>query len=148
MNQSDTPNTDDDGDAGPESWPYPFGLSSRATFVLIVLVGLIGTGLVVSLFESADQSLLGDLVWILGYGTTVFVVWYIWIRPLDIVGDAGRERVSRDEEENEPPEANGADASDGSPTAPDTTNAEETTTEEGDPQQNDPPGDTERTETR
>ena len=149
MSRSDASNPGDDA-ANQDSWPYPFGLSSRATFALVVVVGLVGTGLVVSLLESANQPLLGDIVWILGYGTTVFVVWYIWIRPIEIVGDTGQDRTSRDEEETEQSDSNGGDTSDGSSASsppPDATNADETTTETGDPKQDDPPSDSEGTET-
>jgi hypothetical protein len=67
---------------------YPFGLSSPQFAVLVVLVGLIGPGLLVYTFEQANLSAVADLVWIVGYGTTVFVVWFIWLRPLDFVGSS------------------------------------------------------------
>ncbi|MDT3437643.1 hypothetical protein [Haloarcula sp. 1CSR25-25] len=76
---------------------YPFGLSSPQFAVLIVLVGLIGPGLLVYTLEQANLSVVADLVWILGYGTTIFVVWFMWIRPLDIVGSSAQD-VSLTEE--------------------------------------------------
>jgi hypothetical protein len=68
---------------------YPFGLSSRQLFVVVVLLGLIGPGLLVSVLEEANLATLADLVWIIGYGTMIVTIWYIWIRPMDLVGSAG-----------------------------------------------------------
>ena len=65
---------------------YPFGLSSRQLFVFVVIIGLIGPGLLVTVLESANLSTLANVVWITGYGTTIFVVWYIWVRPIDFTG--------------------------------------------------------------
>jgi len=84
---SSTLNESSDGDATPSQ--YPFGLSSRQLFVFVVIIGLLGPGLVVYTLEQGNYSGLADFVWIVGYGTTVFVVWYIWIRPLDFVSPAG-----------------------------------------------------------
>lgn len=38
---------------------------------------------------------IGSAVWALGYGLGVVLVWYEWIRPLDITGPTG---VRQDEE--------------------------------------------------
>lgn len=84
---------------------YPFGLSSRQLFVFVVLVGLIGPGLVVAMLEQANLSTLATFVWITGYGTTVFVVWYIWLRPIDLVG-AGSQEVSRTDSDDTDPSSN------------------------------------------
>ena len=67
---------------------YPFGLSSPQFAVLVVLVGLIGPGLLVYTLEQANLSTVADLVWIVGYGTTIFVIWFIWLRPLDFGGSS------------------------------------------------------------
>ena len=94
--------TSDDTESTTENRKYPFGLSSRALFIFIVIVGLITPGLLVYLLEQANLSVLADLMWVLGYGTTVFVVWYIWIRPLDLSGSSGQEptRTDPDKEMN------------------------------------------------
>jgi len=76
---------------------YPFGISSRLWFVVVVVVGLIGPGLLVYALEKVSLSAIGDLVWIVGYGTTVFVVWFFWIRPLDMVGSSGQETSHNEE---------------------------------------------------
>ncbi|MEF8774906.1 MAG: hypothetical protein V5A43_00185 [Haloarculaceae archaeon] len=62
-------------------------LSSRHAFVLVLAVGIAGTGIVVSLFSSAGYGTLGSAVWVLGYGITVLVLWWGWLRPLDLGHD-------------------------------------------------------------
>ncbi|MBX0297903.1 hypothetical protein [Haloarcula nitratireducens] len=79
---------------------HPFGLMSPQFAVLVVLVGLIGPGLLVHTFEEANLSAVADLVWIVGYGTTIFVVWFIWVRPLDLVGSSAQD-VSLTEESDQ-----------------------------------------------
>lgn len=61
-------------------------LGSREAFALVALVGVAGTGLSVWLLNQVGLDSLGSLVWLVGYGTTVLVLWYGWIRPLDITG--------------------------------------------------------------
>jgi len=87
-----------------DSKRYPFGLSSQQLFVLVALVGIIGPGLGVYAFEQANLPLIADLVWIVGYGTAVFVVWFIWIRPLDLVGSREQDVFTADETEPSPSE--------------------------------------------
>ncbi|WP_254547298.1 hypothetical protein [Halomarina pelagica] len=84
-------NSSDDGGGEAEYRQYPFGLSSYQLFFFVVLVGLITPGLVVYFLETSNLSGIADLVWIVGYGTTVFVVWFIWIRPLDLIGSSGHD---------------------------------------------------------
>jgi len=72
---------DDEGEDGPN-------LFGREALLLgsVLLVGVAGTGIVRRLLGEAGLNDLGAVVWILGYGGTVLVVWYGWIRPLDIGG--------------------------------------------------------------
>ena len=65
---------------------FPIGLSSKQAFAMVLLIGIIVPGFFLYLFESANRSSLGTLSWVLGYGTTIFVLWYVWIRPLDLTG--------------------------------------------------------------
>ncbi len=76
-----------------------FRLSLRQ---LCILVGFIGSGLLIYALEEAALSVVVDLVWIVGYGTTLSSVWVIWIRPLDPVGSS-RQDTSLSEE-SDPPE--------------------------------------------
>lgn len=64
------------------------GRVGRRTLLLVavVLVGIAGTGIVRRVLGEAGYNGLGRLAWVVGYGGMVLVVWYGWIRPLDIVG--------------------------------------------------------------
>ncbi|MFB6161299.1 MAG: hypothetical protein ABEJ61_09020 [Haloferacaceae archaeon] len=77
-----------DADGGPDASEPSGGRVDRDTLLLVavVLVGIAGTGIVRRLLGEAGYSDLGRLAWVLGYGGMVLVVWYGWVRPLDIVG--------------------------------------------------------------
>jgi hypothetical protein len=64
------------------------GLFGQDTLLLvaILIVGIVGTGLVRRLLGVAGYNTLGRLVFLLGYAGMVLVIWYGWIRPLDISG--------------------------------------------------------------
>jgi len=70
-------------------------LGSKGAFVAVVLTGVAGTGLVVRLLNEAGYGSLGSVFWFTGYATMVLVLWYGWVRPLDIgtdpTGPADRE---------------------------------------------------------
>ncbi|WP_435127869.1 hypothetical protein [Halobaculum sp. D14] len=61
----------------------------RLLLALVLLVGIAGTGIVRRQLGVLGYNWLGRLVFIFGYGGTVFVVWYGWIRPLDLTGPDG-----------------------------------------------------------
>lgn len=80
-------------------------LFSRSALLLatVLIVGVAGTGILRRLLGEAGLNNLGVIVWILGYGGTVVVVWYGWIRPLDIGGPSrGLTDVEENEEETQP----------------------------------------------
>ena len=52
----------------------------------ILLVGVAGSGVARWSLGQLGLTTLGELVYIAGYGGMVVVVWYGWIRPLDITG--------------------------------------------------------------
>ncbi|RLM57073.1 hypothetical protein DVK02_04555 [Halobellus sp. Atlit-31R] len=52
----------------------------------ILLVGVAGSGIARRLLAEAGYDNLGVLAFILGYGGMVVVVWYGWIRPMDLTG--------------------------------------------------------------
>lgn len=74
--------TDADGDGG---------LFTRDSLLLalVLFVGVAGTGVVRRQLGVLGYNQLGRYVFVLGYGGMVFVVWYGWIRPLDITGPTG-----------------------------------------------------------
>jgi hypothetical protein len=74
-------------------------LSSRQAFVVVLVVGVVGTGLVQRGFAAAGYPGLGTAFWIVGYATTVLALWYGWVRPLDLTGPTDR---SRADDESDP----------------------------------------------
>lgn len=64
----------------------PFFTRDRLLLVAVVLVGVVGSGVARWGLGQAGYNDLGQLVFVMGYGGMVFVVWYGWIRPLDIGG--------------------------------------------------------------
>lgn len=70
---------------------------SRFTFAAILLGGVAGTGLVVRLLNNAGYSGIGVAVWIGGYGATLAVLWYGWLRPLDLTGPTAGDDESESE---------------------------------------------------
>lgn len=65
-------------------------LSRRVlSLVAVVAVGVVGSGLARYTLGTLGYEALGSAVYVVGYATMVAVVWYGWIRPLDITGPAG-----------------------------------------------------------
>ena len=64
-----------------------------ATIAAVVIV----PGLANGFLSTLGFPLVGSLVWALGYGLGVVLIWYEWIRPLDITGPEG---VGLSEEES------------------------------------------------
>lgn len=64
------------------------GIFGRETLLLtfILIVGIIGTGVIRRLLGVAGYNTLGRLVFLLGYTGMVIIIWYGWIRPLEITG--------------------------------------------------------------
>lgn len=60
--------------------------SDTLLLALILLVGIAGSGIARWGLGQLGFNTLGRLVFIMGYGGMVFVLWYGWIRPLDITG--------------------------------------------------------------
>ena len=53
---------------------------------VVMFVGVAGSGVARWGFGQLGLPRFGDLLYIAGYGGMVFVVWYGWIRPLDLTG--------------------------------------------------------------
>ena len=98
-------------DDASESARYPFGLSSNRFAVLLAVIGIIGPGILVYTLEQANLSWVADIVWIVGYGTTAFVVWFVWLRPLDLVGAAAQD-IDFDAKQDSPSDTEQDSASD------------------------------------
>lgn len=62
-------------------------LSSKAAFVLVLVTGIVVPGVMNYAFSVVlGQQMLGRLVWVLGYTLMIVVIWYGWIRPLELTG--------------------------------------------------------------
>lgn len=61
-------------------------IPSRRLLLFLLLLGITGPGLLDYLLSMAGAPQLGGAAWALGYGTMIIVVWYGWIRPLDLTG--------------------------------------------------------------
>lgn len=61
----------------------------RTVFAMVLIVGVIGPGLANYFLAQAGYGTLGTAVWAFGYATMVFVLWYVWVRPLDLAGPTG-----------------------------------------------------------
>ncbi len=82
----------------------------RLLLAAVLVVGIAGTGIVRRELGVLGYNGLGRLVFVLGYGTTVFLVWYGWIRPLDITGpDTDRRTESAGDDGDGEPSARGTE---------------------------------------
>jgi len=68
------------------------GYLNRDTLLIISLlvIGIGGSGLARGLLAERGYDALGSVIFVMGYGTMVFLLWYGWIRPLDITGPSER----------------------------------------------------------
>lgn len=60
--------------------------SDMLLLALVLFVGIAGSGVARWGFGQIGLATIGDIVYVMGYGGMVFVLWYGWIRPLDIRG--------------------------------------------------------------
>lgn len=51
--------------------------------VAIAAIGIVMTGVVVNILNRVGPAGSADVMWIFGYGTTIFVLWYLLVRPID-----------------------------------------------------------------
>lgn len=65
---------------------------TRDTLLIIALLvlGIGGSGVARGLLAEQGYDALGSAVFVVGYGTMVVLLWYGWIRPLDLTGPSGR----------------------------------------------------------
>jgi hypothetical protein len=59
----------------------------RLVFVAIALGGIVGFGIADYALTSAGYPTVGMIVWGGGYFATILVLWYGWLRPLDLDGN-------------------------------------------------------------
>lgn len=58
----------------------------RWLLAVIILGSILLPGFLNWALVRAGYPLLGDIIWIIGIGTMVALVWWGWLRPLDIRG--------------------------------------------------------------
>ena len=65
---------------------------SRDTLLILLLlvIGIGGSGIARGMLAERGYGAVGSLVFVVGYGTMVTLLWYGWVRPLDITGPSGR----------------------------------------------------------
>jgi hypothetical protein len=61
----------------------------KLLLAVILLVGVAGSGIARRTLGELGYDTLGTVIYVLGYGGMVFIVWWGWIRPLDITGPSG-----------------------------------------------------------
>ena len=59
---------------------------SKLTFAAVLLIGILVPGMARWLLGKAGYPTVGAIVFVIGYATMVFVLWYGWVRPMDITG--------------------------------------------------------------
>lgn len=83
--------TNADMDRGVDTETDSEGLSdiSRKMIVggSIAVFGVVGTGLLVYVLERVGPPGAQEVVWVLGYGLTIFALWYLFLRPINLSGD-------------------------------------------------------------
>ncbi|WP_049935712.1 hypothetical protein [Haloplanus natans] len=68
------------------------GYLNRDTLLIILLLvlGIGGSGIARGFLSEQGHDALGSAVFVLGYGTMVLLLWWGWLRPLDITGPSER----------------------------------------------------------
>lgn len=59
---------------------------SKLTFIAVLVIGIIIPGMARWILGNAGYPTIGAIVFVLGYATMVFVLWFGWVRPMDISG--------------------------------------------------------------
>lgn len=79
------------------------GLSARSgvQLALLLAVGVAGTGIVRRQLGVWGFDTIGPVVYVIGYGGTVFLAWFIWLRPLDLSGPSGEVTYGDDDSAEE-----------------------------------------------
>lgn len=59
-------------------------------FGAILAGGVVGAGLLNHAFTTAGYDGVGTVAWVVGYLLTVGVLWYRYVRPLELTGPSGK----------------------------------------------------------
>lgn len=58
----------------------------KLTFIAVLVVGILVPGISRWALGKAGYPTVGAVVFVIGYATMILVLWYGWIRPIDITG--------------------------------------------------------------
>lgn len=64
-------------------------MDERVKLGLVIAAGVVLPGVMNHFLYQAGAPTAGAIVWATGYAAMVLVVWYNWIRPLDLGGASG-----------------------------------------------------------
>lgn len=79
-----TDSADETGDEG------QFFTRDKLLLLAVVVTGIVVPGVARRFLGEAGYPGVGTVVFVLGYAGMVFVVWYGWIRPLELTGPSNR----------------------------------------------------------
>jgi hypothetical protein len=68
----------------------------KLAFGIALAAVVIVPGLASAMIHSLGFSTLGTVTWMIGYGSGVVAIWFIWIRPLDLRPSTSRPRRESD----------------------------------------------------
>lgn len=57
---------------------------TKLLFGLTLLCVVLFPGLGKAALDSLGYQTVGTLVWAVGYGSGVLMIWYVWVRPVDL----------------------------------------------------------------
>lgn len=64
-------------------------MDERVVLGLLIAAGIVLPGVANYALNAAGAPTAGSVVWAVGYASMVLVVWFGWIRPLDLTGPGG-----------------------------------------------------------
>jgi hypothetical protein len=67
-----------------------FFTRDKLLLLVVVVTGIVLPGLARRFLGEAGYESVGTVVFIMGYAGMIFLVWYGWIRPLDLTGPVDR----------------------------------------------------------
>ena len=88
MDESVDGDTDGGGDEG--GGDTRFFTRDKLLLISVIVAGIVIPGIARRFLGEAGYSGLGTIVFILGYAGMIFLVWYGWIRPLNLTGPVDR----------------------------------------------------------
>ncbi|EFW94087.1 hypothetical protein ZOD2009_03050 [Haladaptatus paucihalophilus DX253] len=63
--------------------------AKKVRFGLAMALGVIVPGMLKYVLTQSGYGLLGSVIFYTGYLSAAVVIWYVWIRPLELTGSSG-----------------------------------------------------------